>query len=168
MSRTDGARLGAVLQARFLENEQANNKELTTRIDMMERIVGKRRAAFNDEKKRVEEMNNEVELLKGTLAKAANVLAQKTTECNSARDTLMKKRANMEKQRKKQATLQNRLNNKFTELDTLESQVRARVRVRVRAAHKEGSNAIAKGLWSYCSVTDNEQRAQTSTSRLEF
>lgn len=107
-------------QARFLENEQENNKELTARIEVMERVVAKRRDTYMQEQRRVADMNNEVELLKSTLSKAANVLAQKTAECNLARETLERKRANLDALRKKHAGLTAKLTGKFGELDTLE------------------------------------------------
>lgn len=56
-------------QAKFLDNELANNKEVDARIAMFDREVGKLRIVYGREKEQVDSFVQELEILKTTLSK---------------------------------------------------------------------------------------------------
>ncbi len=62
-------------QAKFMDNEQANNTEVEARIDHMERQVHKLRDAFAAEQHALSEAADEVEIMRNTLNKTGGELA---------------------------------------------------------------------------------------------
>jgi len=62
-------------QAKFMDNEQANNSEVEARIDHMERQVHKLRDAFAAEQHALSEAADEIEIMKNTLNKTDGELS---------------------------------------------------------------------------------------------
>ena len=62
-------------QARFLDNEQANNSEIEARIEHMERQVHKLKDAFAAEQHALSEAADEVEIMRHTLSRTGGELA---------------------------------------------------------------------------------------------
>ena len=62
-------------QARFMDNEQANNHEVEARIEHMERQVHKLRDGFAREQQALSEAADEVEIMRNTLVKTDGELA---------------------------------------------------------------------------------------------
>lgn len=62
-------------QAKFMDNEQANNSEVEARIEHMERQVHKLRDAFAAEQHALSEAANEVEIMRNSLNKTGGELA---------------------------------------------------------------------------------------------
>ncbi|KAG2422661.1 hypothetical protein HXX76_015898 [Chlamydomonas incerta] len=108
-------------QARFLENETLNTKEADARVAYYEREVGKQRDVLAREAARSEELNNQVELIKATLSKAATELAQRTVENKQAREDLDAKRQKLDAARKRFVVLKRKLENEFGNLDSMEA-----------------------------------------------
>lgn len=133
-------------QARFLENEVANNKELDARIAFYDREVGKQRETLQREQKALDRYLDEVELLKAQLSKAANDLATKSIENQEARGELDAKRRRLDVARKRYAALRRRLEGEFAQLDTMDAKIleleriRQREEERLKALIKEGDN----------------------------
>ncbi|GAX79427.1 hypothetical protein CEUSTIGMA_g6868.t1 [Chlamydomonas eustigma] len=110
-------------QARFLEDESMNNKEVDARIAFYEREIAKQRDACLSESKRLEEFNNQVETIKSTLSKAATELAQRTAQSTQAKQDLDEKRQRLDASRKRYAVLKRKLESEFGELDSMEEKV---------------------------------------------
>eukprot|EP00195_Chlamydomonas_chlamydogama_P009299 CAMPEP_0202915398 /NCGR_PEP_ID=MMETSP1392-20130828/65575_1 /ASSEMBLY_ACC=CAM_ASM_000868 /TAXON_ID=225041 /ORGANISM="Chlamydomonas chlamydogama, Strain SAG 11-48b" /LENGTH=937 /DNA_ID=CAMNT_0049607407 /DNA_START=168 /DNA_END=2981 /DNA_ORIENTATION=- len=133
-------------QARFLEDEGVNNKEVDARIAFYDREVGKQREVYLREQQRLDEFNNMVETLKSTLAKAATELSQRNTESSQARQDLDEKRKRLDAARKRYAVLKRKLETEFQALDSLESKVeeldamRKGEEARLKAVIKEGED----------------------------
>ncbi|GLI65004.1 hypothetical protein VaNZ11_008430 [Volvox africanus] len=108
-------------QARFLENEVLNTKEADARVAYYEREVAKQRDVLSREQSRQEELANQVELIKATLSKAATELAQRTAENKGAREELDQKRQKLDAARKRFAVLKRKLENEFSNLDSMEA-----------------------------------------------
>lgn len=130
-------------QARFLQNEVVNNKELEARITIFERDVAKRRDAMAAEQGKLSELSAEVDLMQVTVAKAANDLAQQTVENSSAHTELEKKRKRLDLSRKQYAALRQRLDTEFGLLDSVEAKIaelesiRRSEEVRLKGLQKE-------------------------------
>lgn len=62
-------------QARFMDNEQANNHEVEARIKHMERQLHKLKDAFAHEQQALGEAADEVEIMRNTLTKTGGELA---------------------------------------------------------------------------------------------
>lgn len=62
-------------QARFMDNEQANNHEVEARIEHMERQVHKLKDAFAHEQQALSDAADEVEIMRNTLTKTGGELA---------------------------------------------------------------------------------------------
>ena len=62
-------------QARFMDNEQANNSEIEARIEHMERQVHKLKDAFATEQHALSEAADEVEIMRHTLNRTGGELA---------------------------------------------------------------------------------------------
>lgn len=61
-------------QARFMDNEQANNHEVEARIEHMERQVHKLKDAFAHEQQALSDAADEVEIMRNTLTKTGGEL----------------------------------------------------------------------------------------------
>ncbi|KAJ9515479.1 hypothetical protein QJQ45_016481 [Haematococcus lacustris] len=110
-------------QAKFLEAEAMNNKEVDARIAFYDREVAKQRDVYLREQQRLADLDNEVEAVKATLNKAANELAGKGAENEGARQELDAKRQRLDASRKKYALLRRQLEGEFAALDSLEGKV---------------------------------------------
>lgn len=62
-------------QARFMDNEQANNHEVEARIEHMERQMHKLKDVFAHEQQALSEAADEVEIMRNTLSKTGEELA---------------------------------------------------------------------------------------------
>jgi chromosome segregation ATPase len=129
-------------QARFLEDEGLNNKEVDARIAAFDREVARQREAYMGEQQRLGEINNQVETIKSTLAKAATELAQATAQSSQAKSDLGDKRARLDAARKRYALLKRKLEGEFQQLDSMDAKVaelelmRTEEEVALRAANK--------------------------------
>lgn len=72
-------------QARFLDNEEANNHEVEARIEHMERQVHKLRDGFAHEQQALSEAADEVEIMRNTLVKTDGELASEEETNGHAR-----------------------------------------------------------------------------------
>ncbi|MEW5311178.1 MAG: hypothetical protein WDW38_002914 [Sanguina aurantia] len=117
-------------QARFLDNEGANNKEVESRIAYYDREVAKAREAFAKDQERVNEHGNQVDLIRATLAKAAAELSEQTHEAGAARTDLDDKRRKLDAGRRRYAVLKRKLETEFGQLDSLDAKVAELERLR--------------------------------------
>ena len=62
-------------QARFMDNEQANNQEVEARIEHMERQLHKLKDAFAHEQQALSEAADEVDIMRNTLTKTEGEVA---------------------------------------------------------------------------------------------
>ncbi|KAK9820385.1 hypothetical protein WJX72_009778 [[Myrmecia] bisecta] len=111
-------------QARFLENEEANNREVDARIDLFEREVGKLRDVHGSEQKRLADIMDEVDRLKNMLAKAADELVGQRTANGRAREMIETKRHALDALQQKQASAKQQLQGEFGNLSSLEQRVK--------------------------------------------
>mmetsp|Transcript_20436 Transcript_20436/g.66353 ORF Transcript_20436/g.66353 Transcript_20436/m.66353 type:complete len:909 (-) Transcript_20436:163-2889(-) len=107
-------------RARFLEQEQANNREIDARIAIADRGMTKLRLALTGESDKHNETNDEVEVLKNTLSKTANELAVARSTNKAMQGELEGKRLRLEKARKKLGVNSHKLETEYATLDTLE------------------------------------------------
>ena len=107
-------------QARFLENEEVNNKELDMNISMNERAVGKLREELSVKSAKVNDLTEEVEVLKNTLAKTHNQLANEQTSAKNLRIELENKRGKQKGLEDKFKKIQDSLQSEIGQLQTLE------------------------------------------------
>mmetsp|Transcript_5315 Transcript_5315/g.17662 ORF Transcript_5315/g.17662 Transcript_5315/m.17662 type:complete len:868 (+) Transcript_5315:644-3247(+) len=129
--------------AKFLDNEVANNRELDAQIAIAERGQVVLQGQFQGEKKQLSEMQDEVEVVKNTLAKAANELAVQRAGNQATAQEVETKKRHLENVRKKFAGVKRKLEGEFTQLDTLEKRQDELTRLqhqeedRLKAAQKE-------------------------------
>lgn len=129
-------------RARFLEQEINNNKEMDARIAIADRGMGKLRLVHQSEVAQQTEMQDEVEVVKNTLSKAAGDLVQ-TQSGNEGKGTqLEEKKKKLELVRRKLAKARQRLENEKVELMTLEE--RSAELARVQADNEEELAASQK------------------------
>ena len=129
-------------RARFLEQEINNNKEMDARIAIADRGMGKLRLVHQSEVAQQTEMQDEVEVVKNTLGKAAGDLVQ-TQAGNEAKGAqLEEKRKKLETVRKKLSKARQRLENEKVELMTLEE--RSAELARVQTDNEDELNAVQK------------------------
>ena len=76
-------------QARFMDNEQANNNEVEARIEHMERQVHKLRDTFAAEQHALSEAADEVDIMRNTLTKTGGQLAAELETNGHTRCSLM-------------------------------------------------------------------------------
>jgi len=107
-------------QARFLENEEVNNKELDMNISMNERAVGKLREELSVKSAKVNDLTEEVEVLKNTLAKTHNQLANEQTSAKNLRIELENKRDKQKGLEDKFKKIQDSLQSEIGQLQTLD------------------------------------------------
>ena len=110
-------------QAKFFDNEVANNKEFDARIAAFDREVGKLRVVYGREKDKVDEFVQELEILKTTLGKTANELAVKRSENAHIKAELEEKRRRLDAMRKDLVVTNRKLEGEFAQLETIESKV---------------------------------------------
>ena len=107
-------------QARFLENEEVNNKELDMNISMNERAVGKLREELSVKSAKVNDLTEEVEVLKNTLAKTHNQLVNEQTSAKNLRIELENKRDKQKGLEDKFKKIQDSLQSEIGQLQTLD------------------------------------------------
>jgi len=110
-------------QARFLESESINNKEVDARIAFYDREMGKQRDLYLREMRKLDELSNQVEAIRATLAKTATELGNCTAENEGARMALDLQRKRLDAARSKYMLLRRKMESEFATLDTLGSKV---------------------------------------------
>uniref|UniRef100_A0A061QV58 Flagella associated protein n=1 Tax=Tetraselmis sp. GSL018 TaxID=582737 RepID=A0A061QV58_9CHLO len=110
-------------QARFLDNEVANNRELDAQIGAYDREVAKLRVVYGREKEQVDEFINELDALKASLGKAANELAVKRSENSHRKQEIETKRSKLDAMRKNSVVANRKLDSEFSQLETMEQKV---------------------------------------------
>ncbi|GMH34075.1 hypothetical protein BSKO_01909 [Bryopsis sp. KO-2023] len=107
-------------QSTFLEQEKVNNKELEARIETLDRGVAKVRETCGEEQQRTLEVTDEVDIIQNTLRKAANDLAQKSSENDHSKRELEVLRSKVDAARKQFAVTRRKLESEMNQLDNLE------------------------------------------------
>lgn len=107
-------------QARFLENEELNNKEVNMQISSADRAVGKLRDQIGVEGHAANELHEEVEVIKNTLAKTATELQQVQAQNRTLKEDFHRKEDHLEMIKRKVEKTKAKLENEIMQLDSLD------------------------------------------------
>jgi len=87
-------------KAAFLKTEEKNNFEVEMKIGAAERTIGKKREIQLSEAARLSELNDQVEVLRATLAKAAGEMAKRKANCNELQGTVEDRKKRLDRAKK--------------------------------------------------------------------
>jgi len=160
-------------RARFLDQELANNKEIDAAIQTTDRGLGALREEYASETTTQRELQDEVDIVKNTLAKAAADLAQADAGNEAKGMTLAEKRKKLERARKKVDAAVRRLEEEKVELMSLEEKQAELERImrdnesELDAVMKEGAAHKELLVKSNQELTDLRAKERDLASQIE-
>ena len=160
-------------RARFLDQEMANNKEIDAAIQTTDRGLGLLREEFASETTTQRELQDEVDIVKNTLAKAAGDLAQADAGNEAKGMTLEEKQKKLARARRKVDTAIRRLEEEKVELMSLEEKQEELERImrdnesELDAVVKEGAAHKELLVKSNQDLTDLRAKERSLASQIE-
>ena len=127
----------------FLQTEQKNNSEVDLVINNLERQVGRKREHLVSEGKRLEELADQVEVVRSTLSKAASEMAQTRSQCSDLVGDIDTRKMRLDRAKKKLAQAEKSMERSRTHTGDLEKsakqveELHASEEAALRAAEKE-------------------------------
>lgn len=104
----------------FLKEQEQENEAVERATGEAERVVQKYRTVLQQERQAKQDLEDELQVVRSTLAKVASELQLKRAQVGNARDALEAKKLRLEEARRRQADTQKRLENEYLATNDLE------------------------------------------------